>query len=166
MFHLNQQIEECEAYLSKYSSINIAEATADLNWQSLSSNATNSSISSTTTTLHGLNYKTDSFSNLVGSPSAGAGVVSLGATPVSSSLTDSRFSPQHRGGGVNARGVINQHRRMHSFPNIQINMAKKEIINNKPTTTAATNSSPLGVIDNIDSLQNVRIIIFKNELIK
>lgn len=134
MFHLNQQIDECEAYLSKYNSINISEAT----------------VAAASTDLKSWSLdRTDSFPNLLKSPSttncnaifisgSGGGGASSGkgnvigaSSPtsiISSSLTSSNSptsSLQSRHGGGGSSTFVNQHRRMHSFPNIQINMAKK-----------------------------------------
>lgn len=133
VFHLNQQIDECEAYLSKYNSINISEATV-------------AAAAAVSTDLKSWSLdRTDSFPNLQKSPSnncnailisgsgggSGKGKIIGASSPtsiISSSLTSSNSptsSLQSRHGGGGSSTFVNQHRRMHSFPNIQINMAKK-----------------------------------------
>lgn len=75
--------------------------------------------------------KIDSFSN-------------VNVVPISSSLTN------------NNRGPVNQHRRMHSFPNIQINLAKKE--------KESKSEAPKPVEDNVGAVYVAVVVVFAHFL--
>lgn len=108
LFHLNQQIEECDAYLNKC--------------QSPIGDGTSVVVS-----------RNESCQDLSSSVSTG---------PISSSLTSPR-----------SRLIVQQHRRMHSFPNIQINLAKK-------TEAATAAKQPL---DNVNETNKTTILyLFTN----